>query len=960
MKLRRTKINPREKNDDEARYYMGGHEDDQFPFTSSRMLHGETETMTKMEKSFGTDFSDVKIHKDSTQAGKLNAKAFTVGKNIHFAPGQYNPHSKEGQELIGHELTHIVQQKQDKIGTGEIHGKGLVINNDSTLEKEADDAGKSAAQGNEVDVGHSNMVASNTIQRFEAKGHEAAERTALSGDNTFSDDEASMVYYGNWMRDMNQALVPALAKEFTPDVVFSIIDYLGYQKFGRLMNSEEFGYYIPAEHIDNPGGQLPDKDYYSALPNVNKDLYDEKDRFDTNKWDPRPENIVTPQASNDPTKAEVVGEKEQGPLEAGIFSVDQSGVMAYIRRTNLHVENRLKYAAMKRRTPEGMMHLGAALHAVEDLFAHSNFVEIALDKLLHDDPNVLPELEKENRYVRKLSGKVDNTLTPAEGDTMPVLTTGTFTSMDTLQSVGAEAVNMLRKGLNPPATEHEKRAQKAMMRKIVHAVDRNPALKEKVGNLPIAETYDALEYIALYIDLPDYMKPVREYFNAIFTIIADELDARGLVTKVQDTPLYRAEREVDKTIAAGGENYGPMTELKATLTGKEVSPAAIKKDAEDYKTLYNNTPEKVMVGASHSQLSKDHANSVFFGLAFRLAVEADKLIRDEMLKIWGNEKFIDPDSEILSKNPDDLKRKKKNDYYFSKQRHDQYQETREYGQEIYETGHADGQKYDLQAIRDQAAKDISSTADLFITINNSGANNESLLVQAEALLGFSAEKLNFNSETKDRISNTIKNAHEINNDFIEQNKKNGLLDLAKEFTEIAAMVKNAKTLQERELAYQKLLIAKENYVNFVIVGVSSKDPKFYEPSIYLTMAVVIDKELAAVAPAYPMEQIDLLEDVENKNPQERTDFKLPPLLEDNYKQLLTVVRMIMNHPYATDWWKSHMLNYINNPTSSSSESDMTNNIENRHKQLIEEIRARNAGYAHFAGNPHSDGEKDEK
>lgn len=123
------------------------------------------EVQAKMENSFNQDFSGVTIHKDSSSAQNINAKAYTQGSDIHFAPGEYNPSSKTGQELIGHELTHVVQQKQNKVGPGEIHGKGLEINQDAGLEKEADDAGKLASEGLAVNVmGTSN---NNGVQRKE-------------------------------------------------------------------------------------------------------------------------------------------------------------------------------------------------------------------------------------------------------------------------------------------------------------------------------------------------------------------------------------------------------------------------------------------------------------------------------------------------------------------------------------------------------------------------------------------------------------------------------------------------------------------------------------------------------------------------------------------------------------------------------------------------------------------------
>jgi len=66
-----------------------------------------------MEQAFGADFSGVNVHTD-TQSDQLNqsiqAKAFTTGKDIFFRQGEYDPGSRGGQELIAHELTHVVQQ----------------------------------------------------------------------------------------------------------------------------------------------------------------------------------------------------------------------------------------------------------------------------------------------------------------------------------------------------------------------------------------------------------------------------------------------------------------------------------------------------------------------------------------------------------------------------------------------------------------------------------------------------------------------------------------------------------------------------------------------------------------------------------------------------------------------------------------------------------------------------------
>ncbi|WP_088240835.1 eCIS core domain-containing protein [Calothrix rhizosoleniae] len=74
----------------------------------------DRDTRSFMESRFGHDFSQVRVHTD-TKAGEsaqaVNALAYTVGHNIIFGKGQYAPESPQNRYLLGHELTHVVQQR---------------------------------------------------------------------------------------------------------------------------------------------------------------------------------------------------------------------------------------------------------------------------------------------------------------------------------------------------------------------------------------------------------------------------------------------------------------------------------------------------------------------------------------------------------------------------------------------------------------------------------------------------------------------------------------------------------------------------------------------------------------------------------------------------------------------------------------------------------------------------------
>jgi len=68
---------------------------------------------SRMEAAFGTNFSNVRIHDDSTAnqvSDGLNARAFTIGNHVAFSSREYRPGTLVGDALIAHELAHVVQQ----------------------------------------------------------------------------------------------------------------------------------------------------------------------------------------------------------------------------------------------------------------------------------------------------------------------------------------------------------------------------------------------------------------------------------------------------------------------------------------------------------------------------------------------------------------------------------------------------------------------------------------------------------------------------------------------------------------------------------------------------------------------------------------------------------------------------------------------------------------------------------
>ncbi|MEP6844390.1 MAG: DUF4157 domain-containing protein [Panacibacter sp.] len=105
-KMQRKELNTKETTaDNSLENYVGSLSNNGQPLSN--------EVRNFYEPRFGYDFSNVKVHTDAVaakSAQSVNALAYTSGNNIVFNNGQYSPQTDSGKRLLGHELTHVVQQ----------------------------------------------------------------------------------------------------------------------------------------------------------------------------------------------------------------------------------------------------------------------------------------------------------------------------------------------------------------------------------------------------------------------------------------------------------------------------------------------------------------------------------------------------------------------------------------------------------------------------------------------------------------------------------------------------------------------------------------------------------------------------------------------------------------------------------------------------------------------------------
>lgn len=116
-----------------------------------------TQVQTRLESVLGHDFSHVRVH-TSPAADDLNrqlgARAFASGSDIYFRDGMYDPESLKGQQLLAHELTHVIQQDSGQVVGGE--GEHMKVTSPGDhFETEADQISDTATQ----------MLASPSIMR---------------------------------------------------------------------------------------------------------------------------------------------------------------------------------------------------------------------------------------------------------------------------------------------------------------------------------------------------------------------------------------------------------------------------------------------------------------------------------------------------------------------------------------------------------------------------------------------------------------------------------------------------------------------------------------------------------------------------------------------------------------------------------------------------------------------------
>jgi hypothetical protein len=366
----------------------------------------------------GGGVPSARVHEGVAFDGPPGALAKAEGSAILLAPGAPSVGTPEGDLLVAHEAAHVRQQA----------GAARPGHTTDTAEGLADDAAIAAVLEQPIpDVG-----AAGGPHFFEARWHQSTLSSAMKSAG-FTDAEAQEAYFSNWCRDLSQAFVPVLTQTLGPNLIMTVLQMLSQAKFGRPVPPELMGMYEPRQHIDNPAGQ------------VNADLVQTKNP-----------TIVLP-------KRGTLSAKQDDLDPANIakqFVVDQSGIPEYILKSKRYILEEAEAAFKAGRSGGGLAHVGNLSHTVQDLFAHSNWVEAAVGKLIgegaihfdatagEEQKKVMEELEQRKRDGKPPIEHFAADVKTAAGELRPMLQTGTFSSgdqgHDTFISIKAELDNVLR------------------------------------------------------------------------------------------------------------------------------------------------------------------------------------------------------------------------------------------------------------------------------------------------------------------------------------------------------------------------------------------------------------------------------------------------------------------------------------------------------------------------------------
>ncbi|KAH7233101.1 heterokaryon incompatibility Het-C [Fusarium tricinctum] len=444
----------------------------------------------------------------------------------------------------------------------------------------------------------------------------------------FSALERRQIYFGNWLRDFSQ-IIDTTGLDTVPEPVLrAIVSILGFMEFGFATDEfdvtrERLGCYTHVEHIDNPKGY--------------------------------------------PDNAKNIDERLRGPVDPRELEFDpRTGMKNYIANSGKGWDTSADYVTRQLReciklgregTPkakkEAFIHLGAALHTLEDFSAHSNFTELCLHELGEED---VFAFVGEACRVRTLGWR---------GRMVPPIVTGTFGMLDIFHSLLGEADDMA----------------------VLQCKGSLENLEDEmnIGEIAFQHLFDlvkaaitAISKLASDSTIKDPIMQQLETVGVLFqkaeeekksTTVESSLDANQLWQTIE--PIFYLHDRIKKWIQERTEQHDaePLSEDSSSQLGKYTDQLVFKylslmiessimqlrnalkaaKERVDAEAAKSTSAEVYLDGdgsdPSHSDISKDHFSNVLNQPAGLVSTVTTNWTTQQVVKCW-DDKFRDEEDTI--------------------------------------------------------------------------------------------------------------------------------------------------------------------------------------------------------------------------------------------------------------------------------------------------------------------------
>lgn len=430
------------------------------------------------------------------------------------------------------------------------------------------------------------------------------------------------IYFANWLRDFSQ-LLDATSLALVPEPILrALVAVFGMLQFGYStkefeVTQERLGVYRPREHIDNPKGYKSDQDSDSRL-----------------RGSVRPDEYAIDSATG--MKAYIagnpIGRAAEGPGVESAAEFIQHHLVAAI-------------ACGRSASPEAYVHLGTALHTLEDFLAHSNWVELCMRTI---GQRTHQSSSEDNVKLPKSNASALSRIFPFVGDAVRVkikggsvapLVTGTFGALDLYQTLLGEIDDKLSAFSLPglkARTSDGGALQKVTKILISQLSDLDAPFEKDVTSIyKMASKSAPMEWGKLQ-EAPDMLwtsiKPVFRLRDNIVRWVNDHLTIRA----VQDA-VAAVSTAVDRLVymVIGIFLRPVLTEISDALAKQEQTLLAQDREvraAQGEKSIFERG--STVSDPTHSQLAKDHYDHELNEIAGRIATVVTTYTIEKIATAW--------------------------------------------------------------------------------------------------------------------------------------------------------------------------------------------------------------------------------------------------------------------------------------------------------------------------------------